>query len=252
MTFQRPQVLLPLFSCVVVLFCPWQTSAENSKSPKDLQPKLCTGITPNGWGPVRSTDCPAHHAFYSQCCRPGGISAYAGGEKTPLAGVCCPLPGTDILLSDEPAVIAKERCPENYIVTGGRSPECLDCGHTLICSKINTERYQLAEARAGIAWGTNSSHWKIPTLITRAEIPLAIRYGVGREGRYQFAIYGCISRKPGSLFVGKHSKHCRDYFFRELQFAGSKGDPPRGTSVPMYPECQMLSDPFEKDVRCVH
>ena len=224
--------------------------AERSSQLPVLEPKICTGQTPNGWGPVRAGECPRDHAFFSQCCRPGGVPYYAGGDRVTLSGVCCPLPSEDILQHDEPTVRAREQCPENYLVTGGLQEDCPECRYFLICSKINTARFQLAPGQPGIAWGISSSQWKIPRLISRGELPLGIRYGVGREGKYRFANSGCVASVPGHVLVGRRSKRCRNYYFSELQYAGLPGDPPRGTPVRMFPDCQMLSDPFEDTPRC--
>lgn len=215
------------------------------------EPRVCTGRMGGEYRIVQQRNCASHFAFFAQSARPGGTPTFAPGSKVAVSGSCCPLPAEDILLESEKKSIQGETCPQGYVVTGGRDKTCEDCDYTLVCTKINTRRYQLAASEAGVAWGVSSSDWKVAERIDRADLPLAIRYGIGRTSRWRFAKSGCVGRTPGSLFVGRTSKHCKDYLFRQLQFAGSAGDPPKGTPVRMFPVCDLLSDPLLEEVRCI-
>ena len=214
-------------------------------------PKVCSGFVNGESTFVMMADCPPGHAFYSQCCSPGGVSTFADGSRVMVSGVCCPLPAEDILMEDEPSVLAVEECPEGYVATGGTTRDCPDCRYHLRCTRINAARYTLAAAGRGINWGISSSYWKHSKVIARGELPPAVRFGLGRTGLYRFRSSGCIAEKPGALLVGRYSKHCSDHYFRELQFRGAAGDPQLGTAVRMFPECLVPPDPFTQNARCL-
>lgn len=239
------------YSVLYVLFClvcPVMLVADSNAY---HEAKVCTGRMKGEHNFVQHSDCAPHFAFFSQSARLGGIPTFSPGSKVAVSGSCCPLPAEDILLEEKKKNVQDATCPDNYIVTGGRDRTCEECNYTLVCTMINTERYQLAAPEQGVDWGISSSDWKVAQRVDRNDLPWAIRYGVGRISRWRFAKSGCVGRTPGTLFVGRTSKHCNDYRFRQLQFVGRAGDPPKGTPVLMFPVCDLLSDPFREEVRCI-
>ncbi len=110
------------------------------------------------------------------------------------------------------------------------------------CTKINTARYQLGEARPGAYWGSGAAGWKGATRITWDNIPAAIRYANGREEQHRWDVDGCIGYPWGSLLAEKHSKYCSGMMFKQLQFKGLDGDPAAGTVVKMFPDCDDVAN----------
>ena len=239
------------FLLSLLLYCVTDFYAVAQELPAH-NPRVCTGKRINGWGLTLNSDCPVGHAFYSQCCRLGGVSSTASGEQVAISGSCCPLPASDILLSSEQLIVSSEMCPDNYVITGGRTRLCQTCPTRIVCTKVNLARYRLDKPQRGVDWGLSSNDWMKSSVIFREDIPWALRYGVGRESKWRFGNSGCISRIPGSLFVGRRSKHCKDYYFSQLQFAGISNDPPRGTAVRMFPNCFGVTDPFLNETQCIY
>ena len=202
--------------------------------------------------------CPTGFAYYG-ATPPGGLRRPAAA--VPVFGSCCPLPSSDILLKEQVEVF--EQCPEQYIATGFRLGE--DCtripllqyglcgegkGHKLLCTKVNTARYQLGEIRNGFFWGVSSKRWHESKFISKQTISAGLRFGLGRVSKYFWRESGCVGDPPGSLLVGKVSKRCRGLLFRELQYRGQSGDPKQGEAVTMFPACDEISDRFEENVFC--
>ena len=208
--------------------------------------------------PIGHHDCPEDQAFIASRS-PGG--PIWGTKGIPVRGFCCPLPRKDIL--SEEKVTTREECPYGYVATGSfNKPGCSrfmkffwscpgESGEYLRCTKINLERYQLGKARIGIYWGAGSSQIHEDKTIRHSEIPAAIRAGIGRVSKYTWAFDGCIGEPIGSLLVGKKAKYCKDFIFRELQYAGKDGDPPKGTAVKMYSECESIDDVMNPNPSCI-
>lgn len=194
-----------------------------------------------GWGNARREHCPPNHAIFDR------------------ASTCCALPAVDILTDEHVQVTSQ--CPPDYVATGEKvflgqeqiyDRECTSCTRKYRCTRINTERYQLGEPTPGAYWGAGSKSWANSTRFMKREIPVAIRYGIGRKGRYSWDFQGCVGLPWGSLLAGNHGwKECQNMLFRQLQFRGRQGDPPQGIPVQMFPRCRAISDYLSPDARCI-
>jgi hypothetical protein len=182
--------------------------------------------------------CPVGYAFY-------GVDDPAGaqgpGRIIAATSSCCELPSKDILTEEH--VFVEESCPEDFIATGYKnwnSPK----GSTkyMRCSKINNNRYQLGELTPAVYWGDGASGWRGAQRIDRAQIPAGIRHSMGRTSKDTWDVDGCVGYPWGSVFTKKTSKYCSGLFFRQLQFKGLRGDPPAGSAVKMFPDCDELQD----------
>lgn len=219
-------------------------------------PYICHGLLDYGnrkaWGYPHPHEnliaCPKGWAIYST--HSIGNPSSAPVNETIIYSQCCRLPFDDILLDEHLQV--EGECPENFVVTAPViRPSEEKKAHHMRCTKINIKRYQLSEASESWYWGYNFGHWKHRNRIMKMDIPAAIRYGVGRQQLAVFFYSGCIGYPFGSLFVKKEGKGCYDQYYRQLQFRGAPGDPPRGTPVKMYPDCRDISDPFDPQARCL-
>ncbi len=205
----------------------------------DSHPTMCIGFNPekNKFG-EEYLSCPKGYAYYS-VGDPAGKAL--PGETIITAGGCCPLPADDILTEEK--VDAEVSCPENYIATGmkgwERKPEEVKF---IQCTKINDKRYKLGEMTPAKYWGNGFAGWQGSDRIDREIIPAGIRYSVGRENQNHWGDDGCVGYPWGSLFAKKTSKYCGGMFFRQLQFAGVAGDPPAGTPVKMFPDCDDVNE----------
>jgi hypothetical protein len=213
-------------------------------------PFVCSGYVPGGWGSGMSKWGRA-----VQFCPPGyGIfdvrlpdALDEGG--THFIGTCCRLPADDVLIDAESW--HEERCPHESIITGMEpSPTCEGCRRKIRCTGINTGRYRLGAVRGGQLWGVGRKGKTTGPRLARAQLPLAIRFGMGRADYARWDPSGCIGVPPGSLWTGTLHGSCGELEFRELQYRGSDGDPPDGTPVTMFPSCGSLDDVFTPTAGC--
>ncbi len=210
-------------------------------------PYVCVGFNSDGrkrWGSV-ADGCPKHHAYYSLVTPGGGGSP----ESSYIEGTCCPLPSDDILTDD--SLYVTSACPPGFVATGARGTlGCKDCTQEMRCTRINTNRYQLGPAGPGVYWGVGYSRVHEARRLSRAELPAAIRYGVGRLTRLWWDEGGCIGEPWGSLPIAKRGRRCSDLLFSELQYRGAAGDPPNGTPVTMYPDCREITGSSDPRAAC--
>ena len=214
-------------------------------------PFVCVNYSPNTaewkWRSTESA-CPSGHGIYS--VNEVSSAQQATADSTPVIGACCRLPAEDIL-TDEHSW-ASEECPDGSVVTGGAVKWwCLKCEKRVRCTKINAARYQLGEKVPGAYWGRGLSRRSHLKRVERLDIPVAIRYAVGRQGLLSWTTDGCVGLPWGSLAVRKGPPRCSGFLFRQLQYRGLPGDPPRGTPVEMFPKCQEISDIFDPEASCV-
>ena len=87
--------------------------------------------------------------------------------------------------------------------------------------------------------------------LSRGDIPIALRYGIGRMGFNEWDRDGCVGFPYGSLLVAKSAKGCGKIQFTELEFTGLPGDSPAGTPVKMFPDCSGVDNPFSPFASCV-
>ena len=226
--------------------------AQEHRVPHPERVAACVGFNDlnqgERWGFTAVTRCPKNSVVFdvNRPPMPRGTSA----RYIKFQANCCPLPKADILTDVE--VFAAEECPEDHVVTSPTSMEpCEQCERVMRCTKINTERYRLGEKTEGVYWGFGQAYWKQRTQLMWGDVPAAIRYAVGRISKFHWEQQGCLGFPFGSLLVGKHSKRCHGLSFRQLQYQGLPGDPPRGTPVTMFPDCRGISDPFDPEARCI-
>lgn len=238
---------------ISILVLSFSLEVASAQSPAEHIPTICNGFQEmqNGgtFRSVNSPECPPNSAMYGVSM--GGLP-YRGAFWRPhrLRGYCCKLPASDILL-DEHQFEGRE-CSDGRIATGATMMgDCPQCELRLRCTKINQGRYELGDSVPGIYFGLNSTYYLEPNAIPVRDIPAAIRYGMGRDGLTHWLTSGCIGQPFGGLAVGGQGKRCYEQFFRELRFRGIPGDPPRGTAVKMFPDCDDISDIFSPDPECI-
>ena len=216
------------------------------------QPRICHGyvaLKSGGYfGAFNNPNCPDGYAMYGVQMESRGSSASAA--TLGIHGICCQLPAPDILLAVHETHPSK--CPDGFVATGADLPlTCPDCEKNLRCTKINLERYQLGTSRPSSYFGFGSTYYRERVRFFIRDIPAAIRYAMGRRGLTDWYTAGCIGFPFGSLFVEKQGKGCGLQQFRQLQFRGLQGDPSQGTPVPMFPECDDISDVYSPEPTCV-
>ncbi len=211
---------------------------------------LCLGYAEDkkSWGNFTGT-CPKSYAFLSNQ-DPAGGNKSGPASRVPLHGNCCKLPFDDIL-TDQHVYNVIDKCPDNSVATGtnvDRLGQCTtNCG--MRCTFINTEKYRLGDEQPAAYWKDERSG---PALYGQGsaelagfdDIPLALRYGIGREAHGSWDRDGCIGNPIGSLLVHKETKECSGFFYRELLYKD-------GTPVKMFPHCDAISDKFDPNAKCL-
>lgn len=224
---------------------PLPTPAIAPEAREGVVPKPCVAYRPESasWG-YENGNCPKGYAMFANH-EVGGANKQGPGELVRLHGLCCPLPADDIL-TNRHTYSEFERCPDQYVATGGAG-HC-DDSCTMRCTQINTERYTLGpetmayyvkDRNVGRLHGQGSAiriHWQ--------QTPIAIRYGLLRLEHNLWTGDGCMGVPPGSLLVRKSGKRCDGFFYRELQYRD-------GTPVKMLPDCAALSDPYHPNPQCL-
>lgn len=203
-------------------------------------PYACIGYnpeSPQSWGEMGGR-CHPGYAYFS--FRDLGRED-TSSRRIRAGGACCRLPADDILTGE--VVETFERCPDGYVGIGGRIPAVNE--NYLICGKVNTERYQLGPVSGGRYFGVGYSMWKERNRTEGSQIPIALRYALGRENYTNWTGEQCVGVPPGALVVGKRPGSCAAIEFRELQYVGRAGDPSQGTPVKMVPDCERIENEFD-------
>ncbi len=231
------------------------------------EPYVCTGYNPEAgnWELVGAEilgspelNCPRGYAFFSVDLP---VGTPRPGSKVGIKGRCCRLP--DGVLTDRHEY-ALERCPADTVATGTRaakqvSPCPNEFGRCvaeweatdqyLRCTKLDTSRYKLGPPSSGYAIGFNHplgmEGRTAEPFTSRGHIPLALRYGIVRIGKYSLDQGGFVGFPWGSVLTGKLSK-------REIEFSAIliKGGSQDGAPLKTYPDCAFLSDPLDPYAVC--
>lgn len=219
-----------------------------SKLP-EIRPSICTGADPFGriGGPTgtgfdRVDMCGPSAGIYAVDDPPKNLHLFT------LGGNCCALPAADVII---PFPIASRyaKCPDNTVLVGSRRASIDPLSVTRVyCARINETRYQLGAPTPGVGWGMGGD-WR-SARYRNDELPAAIRWAVGRSSLTNWDVDGCIGDPIGSLLVEVPTSSCSSARFRQLQFAGLPGDPPKGTPVQMFPDCDALPDVWSLDATC--
>ncbi len=214
-------------------------------------PYVCTGYLPFAtpgwpkWGVTR-TACPTGFAYYGteEGTMPSAHDSF-------LLAACCPLPANDVLLDD--TITAPEACPDGYVITGAAYSVELELSKPVDvrCTKVNSTRYLLGPPRRAKYYGNGYSGRAQAERLGNLDVPLAIRTALSRTNYATWDLEGCLGDPPGALLVKKGGRRCYDWSYRQLQYAGSPGDPPRGTPVVMFPECGELANVFDPGAGCL-
>lgn len=232
-----------------------------------LPPRVCISFDPvtREWGRVGSFvttwggRCAPGFAFMAVIVPPG---PQRDGSLIPVVGDCCPLP-EGVLTGEEMEV--DEECPEGWVGAGGRtephdeSVSWYAVRHYMLCRKIDSRRFILGPPTGGRMVGTAlelapellaKSRGVNTSVIHRSSIPPALRFGIARLSRWAWTDAACMGLPFGSLLTAKVGATCDQQLFRELQYAGIAGDPPRGTPVAVIPSCTSLADPLDPATDC--
>lgn len=247
-----------------------------------------SGKSRKNWGPsvgrfisdglYRDCSGPKRMGLQVENC-PEGMAAFSVQDSQEVVIYCGVLPKSD-MLSSNPAELNIRRadgvCLANEVITGS---EWVSYGvqpptdSYVLCSKINTARYQLGPAKISgyFYWGSavGASGGKGASVkMNAANMPGQIRYLMGRkynpassnptttdwdsDGCFGYDPSGVGDNKFGLLMTAKRrekpsdnvtSKYCGDMEAKSIQYKGLAGDPPLGTPVDMFPQkCSDISD----------
>lgn len=232
--------------------------ADAEEEAQMREPRPCVGYAPDSeiWGMGRS------EFFEKMFCAPGyavmGISTPIVTNRelglSILSGLdCCPLP--DGVLTTA-SVFEEGRCPPDTVVTGHYLivPEGGSGSKDLLrCTKVDTRRYRLSTPLPGKSWG-RVENTAAETILgarqidrSRGQLPVSLRYGVGRISKTEWETNGCTGAEPGALFVGRSGTACGDLQFAELVHADRGQNKP----VEVLPDCAAIDDIFSKTARCI-
>lgn len=241
-------------SLTLLLLCCSTLGVELRAEPLPaISPMICHGFPDSTFDgnlqALSNPNCPDGFALYG--AHPRTAKLFPKAEQIALEGICCPLPASDVLLSEHS--YAAVECPDGTVATGAEPlARCSDCPRSLRCTKLNTDRYQLGAPQGGVYFGFSAPYYLEETKFLLRDIPAAIRYGLGRRALTDWYTGGCVGFPFGSLLVKRGGKRCGQMHFRQLQYRGLGDDPPLGTPVPMYPDCDDISDVFSPNPECVH
>jgi hypothetical protein len=212
-----------------------------------IVPKVCVGFKPGAislpWG-YEGGNCPKNSVYVANH-DVGGSNKSGPGEFVQLTGLCCELPADDIL-TDRHTYSEFERCPDQYVATGGAG--ACEQGCTMRCTQINTKKYTLGpetvayyvkDAEAGKLYGQGDTirvHWQ--------QLPESVRWGVLRSSHNEWTGDSCIGVPLGSMLVRKSSKRCDGFFYRELRYLD-------GVPVKIFPDCDTISDLYSPNPTCI-
>ncbi len=242
---EHDQALRENFVFLVDLERKHSENAElHSKNSEERKPSICLGYTTgaNNTNWNRQSECPDGYAFFDQ------------DDGSLPAGTCCPLPEEDVLAEEE--IFTEDRCPPDSIATGvywdpEREPgKCPGCFQKLRCRRLNREKYTLSRGVAGVQYGDRSSVSFSGEEMSRNDLPVALRWGVGRVDLSSLDSDGCVGNPPASVLVGRKGRRCHEMEFAEIlrrTSAGRSGSPAR---LKMYPDCRSLVDIYDPSQGC--
>lgn len=264
-------------ACAIIVACALGASsavrADEPAGSAPWSPPVCTSYDPSrgqygvfgAWDPISTEFCPDGSAYIAEVAVNGIESRNI--PISPIGGNCCALP-PDAFVGVHHFVAGQ--CPDGFVVTGVRgmhitSMEVVQDGpgtYFLRCSLLNLDRYQLGPevlafrittvplgfSRSGVL----ALLGYFPHVTTAwARIPAGIRYAIGRINRFGYEDTFCAGFPWGSLLVGRKENSACGFTHRELQYRGADGDPPQGTPVPMFPECDAIEDQYGPRPRCI-
>lgn len=214
----------------------------------DAGPYVCTGYNPGSvgkWGePVQ--ECPPGYAVTATDDVAGRFPTLAAVR---VSAVCCRMPLPDIATSE--VFSAEIECPEGSFAIGAQQDiYCTDCVKQLRCAMLNSRRYMLGPEEPGRYWGIGRNMRWMHQRTDRRDTPVALRYALGRMGERAWDPDGCIGQHYDSVLTRK-SQTCDGQRYRQILYRGIAGDPPAGTPVRYFPDCDALSDEFDPVAGCV-
>ncbi len=219
-------------------------------------PAVCVGYRPDlkMWGePIVlgdvDFDCPTGYAIM------GGAGA---GTRSKLRerelvfdADCCPLPRGMLTGT---SVYARGLCPPDSVVTGFAYKDDAEGRRYQArrCTELD-HRFRLAPAAKGVTLGIEpgtllgASIGKPDFVVSRSQLPPALRYGIGRINVLEWTTWRCIGSPAGSLLVGSDGPDCSGMLFAEVLLRDSAAS----TAVATYPACRTIDSPFSTEPRCL-
>src|SRR5262249_13934388 len=88
-------------------------------------------------------------------------------------------------------------------------------------------------------------------VVGKSQVPVGLRYGLGRTARKIWETDSCAGLPWGSLLVGKFSRPC-GLWYQDLEYRGVGDDPPDGSPVAVIPNCLAISDPLDATPTCIN
>ena len=210
-----------------------------------------------------SANCPQDQALFS-VVSPGGMRRAA--KRVHVFGTCCPIPKG--ILQDI-HVYSLDDCPQSHIATGvkqevevpkDRSFESMSKQEQfdwdsqtalqyLRCTKIDVTRFSLSKPTTGVAVTSESSfRSRGDAKISRSQIPIALRYGLGRSGVGRWTERTCLGYPWGSVLIGKSSKYCPGFRFSSIMRKVEEGP---AIPVKTYDSCVALRNPLSSKPECL-
>lgn len=234
-----------------------QVAAQTRSSAlaEPLQLPICLGWNPAAkrWGmeaPSQqkpAVECPPGYAYMLLGTPRASVK---NADEILPRGSCCPLPAG--ALRDEHSW-ELGACPAGRVVTGGKltgaDPASRKPKFRLRCTKVDEEKFLLIPSTQTIR--IDSIHelrtaflsflGSEPTPIThRSEIPVELRFGLGRAGRTSWD-GGCLGLPWGSVLSGVDTD-CRKTSFQELRGIDNRA---------LESGCRAVDDLYSADAKCV-
>lgn len=249
------------------LICLALVGAPNTVLSEPLAPvvSVCSGWLPSveahglvgAESPLKVNECPSGQVMMSE-----RIPASYGGAPRHLAvtGACCAYPND--ALTDQ-RVRASVQCPPNHVVTGAYLPQRGSVlSADLVCTRINTERYELAAPRPAVhitERGGEAGPWnRVLNLFDRGfkgssflwtGVPLALRYGLARMSTERWHYEFCTGFPWGSALTGKTLG--RGCSFQHKALLRRASTDPTDKPVKVYPDCLAIGSLQSREPECI-
>lgn len=208
-----------------------------------------TGLWHAAYNEQNEVLCPPNSAFLSVVTNSGPARA---PENVSVVGSCCELPAGALASEFTWETV---HCPQNSLATGSRyamgsetwerrafAIRCtaLAPGFQLGLSLKGSRYYVMPSDFYSVSLSSLDSH------TTRSSLPVSLRNGLGRSGRYSWSHTGCVGERFPSVLTGKTGSSCEDLEFRELQWRGPNGWQPVAAQ-----RCVALDRPFSIAPGCI-
>lgn len=208
----------------------------------------------SSWASGSDGMCPKQHAAVGATID-APRTPHIGPEATPITIYCCPMPAGAL---GESETTVTGRCPANAVVTGVLHDDESPPKFLLRCTSLNTP-FALGEATPGgrletaadpiaafrreaVAQVAESS--ELPR-ISWGELPVSMRYAIGRTGLTSWQDKAIVGRPHGALLTAVPGNLETEIEFRLLRRTTDNNP------VRLFRKCQALSNKFDPSPECL-